>query len=253
MEEQGIALITGATSGFGEAIARSFAAIGMDVIITGRRQERLDTLKNELETTHDIRVLALCFDVRDKEATEKALTLPEAWQNIKVLVNNAGLAAGRDPIDQGNVEDWDQMVDTNVKGLLYVSRCIIPLLKQQEESHIINISSIAGQETYASGNIYCATKHAVQSISKGMRIDLLPYNIKVTSICPGLAETEFSLVRFKGDEDTAGKVYDGYEPLKAVDIAELVLFAYQRPSHVGINEITVTPTAQANSFYLNKQ
>jgi 3-hydroxy acid dehydrogenase/malonic semialdehyde reductase len=249
-----IALITGATAGFGQATARILAQNGFDIIITGRRNERLLSLKNDLVAAHKIKVHTLCFDVRDNSAVEKSLnSLPDEWKSIDVLINNAGLAAGFSTIDNGNIDDWEKMIDTNVKGLLYVSRVILPWMKAKKSGHVINIGSIAGKETYRFGNVYCATKHAVDSLTKAMRIDLLPFNIKVTGICPGAAETEFSLVRYNGDAEKAKSVYQGFIPLLAQDIAEIVLFAISRPANVNLNDIVVTPTAQANTFYMEKE
>ncbi|PWT72078.1 MAG: NAD(P)-dependent oxidoreductase [Bacteroidetes bacterium] len=247
-----IVLITGATSGFGEACAEKFSAAGYDVIITGRRRDRLEKLKADLEKRLSIRVLPLVFDVRDKKAVFDILgNLPEDWQSIHILINNAGLAAGRDLFENSLLDDWETMIDTNVKGLLYVSRVVLPHLIKTK-GHIINIGSVAGIEVYEKGNVYCATKQAVDAISKSMRIDLLSHQIKVTAIHPGAAETEFSLVRFKGDEEQAKKIYEGYKPLKAEDIADIVFYCATLPAHVCINELVVTPLAQANSFYLHK-
>ena len=252
-----IILITGATSGFGEATARRFAAEGWRVIITGRRKERLEALRKELEGLHGAlerpSIHALHFDVRDQAAVEAAIGgLPEAWRTIDVLVNNAGLAAGLDPIQEGNVDDWERMLDTNVKGLLYVSRTVIPGMIARGKGHIINIGSTAGKEVYPKGNVYCASKHAVDALSKGMRQDLLPHGIKVTQICPGLAETEFSVVRFHGDEQKAKAPYQGLTPLKGEDIANLAWFAATLPPHVCINDLVVTPTAQASSMVVHR-
>jgi len=248
------ALITGATAGIGEATARLLAKNGYDIIITGRRKERLDHLKKELEENTDARVHALHFDVRDRRAVEQAIdSLPAAWQTIDVLVNNAGLAAGFAPIQEGDIADWEQMIDTNVKGLLYVSRKVLPGMVERRSGHVVNISSIAGKEVYANGNVYCASKFAVDALNKAMRIDLVDYGVKVTSVNPGAVETEFSMVRFKGDEEKAKNVYKGMEPLHAEDIAEVVLFALSRPDHVNINEIIVTPKAQANAFYIHRE
>ena len=248
------ALITGATAGIGEATARLLAKNGYDIIITGRRKERLDHLKKELEENTDARVHALHFDVRDRRAVEQAIdSLPAAWQTIDVLVNNAGLAAGFAPIQEGDIADWEQMIDTNVKGLLYVSRKVLPGMVERRSGHVVNISSIAGKEVYANGNVYCASKFAVDALNKAMRIDLVDYGVKVTSVNPGAVETEFSMVRFKGDEEKAKNVYKGMEPLHAGDIAEVVLFALSRPDHVNINEIIVTPKAQANAFYIHRE
>ena len=251
-------LITGSTSGFGEATARLFAANGWRVIITGRRRDRLETLKRELEGLYgtiegDTVAHALRFDVRDANAVEQAIGgLPKEWSTIDVLVNNAGLAMGRDPIQDGKLEDWDAMLDTNVKGLLYVSRAVMPGMIARGRGHIINLGSTAGHEVYPQGNVYCASKHAVDALSKAMRLDLLPHGIKVTQVSPGLAETEFSVVRFHGDVDKAKKVYEGMKPLVGDDIAQLILFAVNQPAHVCINNIEVTATAQANN-YLTKR
>ncbi|MES2628492.1 MAG: SDR family oxidoreductase [Bacteroidota bacterium] len=244
-------LITGATSGIGLACARVFAQYNYRIIITGRRDDRLRTLKTELEHAHNSEVLALCFDVRnEREVSTHLNALPGHWQDIDVLINNAGLAAGRSNIDEGSLEDWEQMIDTNVKGLLYVSRLVIPGMKERKSGHIINLGSIAGKEAYQGGNVYCATKFAVDALTKTMRIDLLPYNIKVTGVCPGAVETEFSLVRFKGDQDKADSVYDGFEPLRPEDVAEAIWFAASRPAHVNLNDIVIMPTAQANTTHL---
>lgn len=240
--------ITGATSGFGEACADIFAKNGYDLIITGRRKERLDSLVEKLKSA-SIDVIPLCFDVRDEAAVNQAIgALPEVVKNsISILINNAGLAVGKSGIDEGLTDDWNRMIDTNVKGLLYVSRAVIPFLKTNQSGHIFNIGSIAGKEVYPGGNVYCASKHAVDALSKAMRIDLVNYNIKVTNIAPGAAETEFSLVRFKGDEDKAKATYHGYDPLVAQDIAETIYFVATRPQHVTINDLVIMPTAQASA------
>ncbi|MFM2134961.1 MAG: serine 3-dehydrogenase [Bacteroidota bacterium] len=239
--------ITGATSGFGKAIAYTFASHNWRLILTGRRQDRLDSIANELREQYGVDVLTLCFDVSEREETLRQLNaLPHDWQAIDVLVNNAGLAAGLASFQEGVFDDWDRMIDTNIKGLLNVTRALVDGMIGRKQGHIINIGSIAGSWTYPKGNVYSATKAAVDSLSQGMRIDLLPYGIKVTNICPGAAETEFSLVRFQGDASRAAAVYEGYEPLQAQDIADLVYFAATRPSHVVLNDITVTPLAQAN-------
>ena len=248
------AIITGATAGFGEATARILATNGYNLIITGRRTDRLEKLKAELTAKHKVKILCLSFDVRDNAQVEQALgNLPAEWNKIDVLINNAGLAAGFSTIESGNIADWEKMIDTNIKGLLYVSRIILPKMKEQKHGHVVNIGSIAGKETYRFGNVYCATKHAVDSLTKAMRIDLLPFNIKVTGICPGAAETEFSLVRYNGDADKAKSVYNGFDPLQAQDIAEIIWFAISRPAHVNLNDIVITPTAQANTFYIEKE
>jgi 3-hydroxy acid dehydrogenase / malonic semialdehyde reductase len=248
-----IILVTGATSGFGEAIARKFAANKFNLIITGRRADRLDKLKNELIKAHSVDVLSLAFDVRDKKSCFAAIeNLPAHWKNIDILINNAGLALGRDYFDEADIEDWDTMIDTNVKGLLYMSKAVLPAMMARKQGHIINIGSTAGKEVYEKGNTYCASKHAVDAISKAMRIDLLRHKIKVTVIHPGAAETEFSLVRLKGNEENARKVYEGYQPLQAADVAEITWFTANLPPHICINDLVLTCTAQANSFYLHK-
>jgi NADP-dependent 3-hydroxy acid dehydrogenase YdfG len=241
--------ITGATSGFGKAISILFAKNGYDLIISGRRAERLAALKHELEV-NGVSVTTLCFDVRNKEEVAKAVaTFEEKDQRIDILVNNAGLALGLSTIDEGDTDDWDTMIDTNVKGLLYVTRLIVPIMKRHKGGHIFNIGSTAGKHVYKNGNVYSATKFAVDALNQAMRIDLLPYGIKVTGIHPGMAETEFSLVRYKGDEERARKVYDHIEPLKAEDIADAVLYCASLPAHVCINDLTMTCTYQANAIY----
>ncbi len=248
-----IALITGATSGIGEATTLKLAENGFDVIITGRRNDRLTALKTRLEKI-GTRVLALCFDVRVEQEVKSAVeNLSEEWRNIDILVNNAGLAAGLGDIQSGDTDDWNRMIDTNIKGLLYVTRYVSPLMIARESGHIINIGSIAGKEVYPCGNVYCATKHAVDALTKGMRIDMLKHNIKVTQVCPGAVETEFSLVRFHGDKERADNVYKGYESLIADDIADCIWFAVSRPPHVNINDMVVMPTAQASGTIFNKK
>lgn len=247
-------LITGATSGFGKAIAEKFAAEKWNCIITGRRKERLNELARKLTSAYKINVLPLAFDVSKKEEVFVVINnLKDEWCNIDVLVNNAGLAAGRDLFDKASIEDWDTMIDTNVKGLLYVSKAVIPFMIKNKKGHIINIGSTAAKEVYKEGNVYCATKHAVNAISEAQRIDLLQHKIKVTAIHPGAAETEFSLVRFKGDEEKAKAVYEGFEPLHAADIANTVFYCANLPTHVCINDLVITCTAQANSFYTYKK
>lgn len=248
-----IALITGATSGFGKAIAEQFAANSYRVIITGRRAEKLQALKEALTNNYQAEVIALCFDVRSRKAASDAIEqLPQAWKDIDVLVNNAGLALGRDYFDDANLDDWETMIDTNVKGLLYMSKAVIPYMTARNKGHIINIGSTAGKEVYEKGNTYCATKHAVDALSKSMRIDLLRHKIKVTVVHPGAADTEFSNVRFKGDDEQAKKVYEGYEALTAKDVADVVYYTTTLPTHVCINDLVITCTAQANSFYTYK-
>lgn len=247
-------LITGATAGFGKAIAIHFAQNGYDICITGRRKERLNALRDELQKRYGAKVIALTFDVRNKEEVKQAIELLKKEVNaIDILVNNAGLAAGFGTIDEGNTDDWDVMIDTNIKGLLYVTRQVAPLMKANARGHIINMGSIAGKNVYRNGNVYCATKFAVDALSKAMRIDLLPYGIKVTAINPGMAETEFSLVRYKGDEAKAKSVYNDVKPLTAEDIADIVWYCATQPPHVCIDDLTVTCLTQANSFYNIKE
>ena len=242
-----IALVTGATAGIGMAVDEILAKNAYNLIITGRRRELLDNLKNELGVKYKSDVLALNFDIRDREQTEDVIgNLSGSWEKIDVLINNAGLSLGLTPIQDGLVDDWEQMIDTNVKGLLYITRKVAPLMVKRGGGHIVNISSIAAKETYEGGNVYCATKHAVDALTKGMRIDLVKHNIRVTSIAPGMVDTEFSLVRFKGDKARADKVYEGLTPLNADDVAEAVWFALSRPAHVNINDMLIMPTAQAN-------
>lgn len=245
------ALITGATSGIGEATAYEFAKQGIHLILCGRRLERLKIIKKELEKTTAVHLLN--FDVSKKEATAEAIkSLPENFKKIDILINNAGNAHGLDPINKGHLEDWDAMMDINVKGLLYVSNAIIPQMTARQSGHIINIGSSAGKEVYPKGNVYCASKHAVLALTEGMRIDLNPYGIKVSAINPGLVETEFSQVRFKG-KAVANTVYKGFQALQAKDIAEIISFTISRPSHVNIADLLVFPTAQANSLIIKKE
>jgi len=249
-------LITGATAGFGKAFAVKFAKNGYNIIITGRRKERLDELEKELRTYGKIKVLALHFDVRKKDEVEKVIgNLPDKWKSIDILINNAGLAVGLEHIQNGNTEDWDRMIDTNVKGLLYVTRAVAPLMIARNKGHIFNLGSIAGKETYENGNVYCASKSAVDVLSKSMRIDMLKNNIRVTLIAPGMAETEFALVRFKGDDQKAKNVYTGIDALTADDIADAVYYCATLPARVCINELVITPTQQASvnhSFRISK-
>lgn len=247
-------LITGATSGFGEACAHVFAKAGYQLIVNGRRTERLQALKETLENAYSAACYLLPFDVRERESVFQAIdSLPGNWQSIDVLINNAGLALGRDHFNEGNVDDWDTMIDTNVKGLLYVSRAVIPLMVAQKRGHIINIGSVAAKDVYEKGNVYCASKAAVDAVSRGMRIDLLQHGIKVTAVHPGAAETEFSLVRFKGDAATAASVYKGFEPLTAADVADIVYYCTTLPHHVCINDLVLTATRQANGIYIHKE
>ena len=247
-----IALVTGATSGLGRAIALRLAKEGYNVIIAGRRRERLEELEKEIEVKYESKVYSLCFDVRIYDQVEKAIEgLPDEWKNIDILVNNAGLAVGLAPIQEGEVDDWERMIDTNVKGLLYVTRIVSPIMVARKSGHIVNIGSVAGKSVYPNGAVYCATKYAVNALHQGMRMDLLPYNIRVTQVCPGAVDTEFSLVRFKGDQQRADQVYEGFDNLVADDIAEAVSFAVSQPAHVNIQDMLVMPTAQAtgNMFY----
>jgi 3-hydroxy acid dehydrogenase/malonic semialdehyde reductase len=241
-----IALITGATAGIGEACAHTFAREGYNLVLTGRRMQRLERLGEVLNDKYNVEVAISCFDVRSKQQViENLQGLPEEWKQVDVLVNNAGLSQGLDPIDKGSYDDWETMIDTNIKGLLYVSRVVSNWMIDNGFGHIINLGSIAGKEVYTNGNVYCATKHAVDALNKGMRLDLLSHGIKVTAIHPGAVETEFSEVRFKGDKERAKKVYDGFEPLVAQDVAETIWFVASRPAHVNINDIVIMPTAQA--------
>lgn len=244
-------LITGATSGIGEATARAFAAEGFAVIITGRRTERLQQLKAELKEQYSAEVCVASFDVRDEAMCNAALeALPEKFADIDILVNNAGLAAGLEHLNEGSSTDWNAMIDTNVKGLLYISRAVANrMIESGKRGHIVNLGSTAGTQVYENGNVYCATKHAVHALSQGMRIDFLRHGIRVTEIRPGMVETEFSIVRFHGDKNRADGVYKGLTPLTGDDIAEAILWATTQPDHVHINEIVLTPTAQADSFY----
>ncbi|MBA3829135.1 MAG: SDR family NAD(P)-dependent oxidoreductase [Taibaiella sp.] len=247
-------LITGATSGFGKAIAIKFAQNDYNIIITGRRKDRLDALTRELEESCNVIVTPLQFDVRDNDQVIQAIgELKKSVPQIDILVNNTGLASGMSSIEEGDITDWDKMIDTNVKGLLYVTRAIAPMMKHRGSGHIINIGSTAGKTVYKNGNVYCATKFAVDALTQAMRIDLLPYSIKVTAINPGMAETEFSVVRFNGDEERAKKVYEGINPLRAEDIADVAYYCATLPAHVCINDITVTCLTQANSYYSIKE
>jgi 3-hydroxy acid dehydrogenase/malonic semialdehyde reductase len=246
-------LITGATSGFGKAMAEKFAANNFNLIITGRRANRLKELKTQLTTNHNIQVHTLEFDVRDRAAVFSAIEqLPPAFKEIDLLINNAGLALGRDYFEDADIDDWETMLDTNVKGVMYVTKAVVPGMIERKEGHIINMGSIAGKEVYEKGNGYCASKYALDALSQSMRVDLLRHKIKVTGIHPGAAETEFSMVRFKGNTDVADKMYEGYKPLNAGDVADVVYFAATLPPHVCINDLVLTCLAQANSFYLHK-
>lgn len=247
-------LITGATSGIGEASAIKFAEAACRLIITGRRKDRLDELTEHLVEEYNVEVLPLCFDVREKKDVQKYLgNLPAEWNNVDILINNAGLAVGLNHLDEGDTDDWDRMIDTNVKGLLYVTRAIAPGMVKRGSGHIINVASIAGKEVYENGAVYCASKHAVDALSRGMRIDMLSHGIKVTNIAPGLTETEFSLVRFKGDTGKAKVPYKGVDPLTGTDIAAVIYFAATQPAHVNLNDIVITPTAQASGIYIHRK
>jgi NADP-dependent 3-hydroxy acid dehydrogenase YdfG len=248
------ALITGATSGFGRAIALRLAKLGYKLIITGRRAERLEELTEKLKNDYQTEVLSLCFDIRDNEACTNAVnSIPENFKKIGLLVNNAGLAAGTSPFQDSDIADYDQMMDTNVKGLLYITKLIVPGMIADEAGHIINISSIAGIEVYPTGSVYCASKHAVNAITKGLRLDLVKYGIKVSSVSPGMAETEFSIVRYHGDSEKAKAVYAGLIPLNAEDIADAVEFIITRPAHVNINDIQINPAQQANTYISHRK
>ncbi len=260
---QKIVFITGATSGFGEACAYKFAANGYDLILNGRRTDRLQTLADTLEKKYNVAVMQLPFDVQNEKAVFDSIQkMPVEWKAIDVLINNAGLALGRDYFEEADLSDWNTMIDTNIKGFLYVAKAVSQLMVARNASshgqaqgltgHIINMGSVAGKEVYEKGNVYCATKFAVDAISQGMRIDLLRHNIKVTSINPGAADTEFSVVRFKGDTDTAKKIYDGLKPLTAEDVAEVIYYCTTLPPHVCINDLTITCTQQANAIFFNR-
>ena len=249
-----IIFITGATSGIGKACAEIFAKNGDRLIINGRRKERLKELKSLLESSYKTEIFCLPFDVRNKKDVFTGVgSLPEEWQNVDVLINNAGLALGRDLFEEADISDWETMLQTNINGILYVSRAVLPSMTKKNQGHIINIGSTAGDDMYERGNVYCTSKAAVDALSRSMRIDLLPHKIKVTNIKPGAAETEFSLVRLKGDAQKAGKVYEGFIPLKAGDIAESIFYCANLPLHVCINELTITCTAQANGIYIHKE
>jgi 3-hydroxy acid dehydrogenase/malonic semialdehyde reductase len=248
-----ICFITGATAGFGKACAEKFACHGYDIIINGRRAERLEMIADEIEKKYNVAVYQLPFDVRNENAVNNSVNdLPEEWKKIDVLVNNAGLALGRDYFEEADMNDWNVMIDTNIKGFLYVAKVVSQIMVRNRSGHIINMGSVAGKEVYEKGNVYCATKFAVDALSQGMRIDLLRHGIKVTSVNPGAAETEFSLVRFKGDQGTANKIYDGLKPLTAEDVAEIVFYCSSLPAHVCINDISITCLQQANTIYFNR-
>lgn len=249
-----IALITGASAGIGKACAYKFSEKGYNLIVTGRRESKLKELQVELEMKFNNKIEILAFDIQDENEVQNAFSsLKEDWMNIDVLVNNAGLALGREGIDVGSMDDYNIMIDTNIKGLLYVSKAVMPIMKKRKSGHIINLSSTAAKEVYPGGGVYCATKHAVDALTKGMRIDLLSYGIKVSSISPGMVDTEFSRVRFKGDEEQAAEVYKGFTPLYAEDVAEVISYVASLPKHVNVNDLVLTCTAQANSFFTFKE
>jgi len=251
---QKIALITGATAGIGYETALLLAQNNYNLILTGRRKERLDAIQNQLEFEFGCKILTLNFDIRIKAETEAALnSIPEDWRTIDLLVNNAGLAAGLAPVNSADVDDWEAMIDTNIKGLLYTTRIVSPWMVERHSGHIINITSIAGKESYPNGSVYCGTKHAVSAISKSMRIELMPFGIKVTTIAPGAVDTEFSLVRFRGDQERADQVYKGFTPLSGKDIAETILFVLSRPSHVNIDDLLIMPVDQASARDFNRR
>lgn len=248
-----IVFITGATSGIGKACAEKFAEAGYNVVITGRRRDRLEKLKSNLEEKYKISAYSCCFDVQNRNEVFTSINaLPDEWKNIDILINNAGLALGRDSFENANLDDWDTMLHTNVDGLLYVSKAIVPFMIKNKKGHIINLGSVAGKEVYENGNVYCASKFAVDAITKSMRIDLLKHKIKVTSISPGAVETEFSIVRFKGDESKANAAYDGFVPLTATDIADTIFYSANLPEHVCINDIVITCLQQAGTYYFYK-
>ena len=251
---QKIALITGATAGIGYETALLLAQNNYNLILTGRRKERLDAIQNQLESEFGCKILTLNFDIRVKAEVEEALnSIPEEWRAIDLLLNNAGLAAGLAPVNSADVDDWEAMIDTNIKGLLYATRIVTPWMVERHSGHIINISSIAGKESYPNGSVYCGTKHAVSAISKSMRIELMPFGIKVTTIAPGAVDTEFSLVRFRGDQERANQVYKGFTPLSGKDIAETILFVLSRPAHVNIDDLLIMPVDQASARDFNRK
>lgn len=248
-----IVFITGATSGFGKACAEKFAAYGYDLILNGRRSDRLQDLADSLEKKYNVAVFQLPFDVREEKKVFASIeALPEEWKNIDVLINNAGLAVGRDYFEEANLEDWNIMIDTNVKGFMYVAKAVSQLMAQRKQGHIINMGSVAGKQVYEKGNAYCASKYAVDALNQAMRVDLLRHNIKVTGIHPGAAETEFSIVRFKGDEQTAKSIYNGLKPLSAEDVADAIYYCASLPAHVCINDLVITCTQQADAIYFNR-
>lgn len=246
-------LITGATSGIGKATAEKFAEKGYNLILTGRRNDRLTEIRKDISEKYNVKTLILSFDIRNSDEVKKEIEgLSEEWKNIDILINNAGLAVGLNPIQSGDIDDWERMIDTNIKGLLYITRAVSPMMVKRKKGHIVNIGSIAGRDVYPNGNVYCATKYAVDALTKSMRLDLLPYNIRVSQIAPGQAETEFSVVRFKGDEEKAKNVYKGFEALTAEDIADAILYVTQVPPHVNISDLLIMPTAQASINVIHK-
>lgn len=246
-------MITGATSGIGRACAEKFAANGDHLILIGRRKSKLEEVRSAMEKQYGIKAFCLPFDVQQKEEVFEGIrSLPQEWTSIEVLVNSAGLALGREPFDEADMDDWETMINTNVKGLLYVSRAVIPFMKKKKSGHIINLGSTAGDMVYEKGNVYCASKSAVHALSEAMRIDLLPWHIKVTNVKPGAVETAFSIVRFKGDEEKAAGIYEGYTPLTGADVADTIFYCASLPPNVCINELTITCLAQANAVYLHK-
>jgi 3-hydroxy acid dehydrogenase/malonic semialdehyde reductase len=253
-----IVFITGATSGFGKACAEKYAANGYHLILNGRREDRLQSISEELRQQFNVNIITLAFDVRDEKAVFAAIdSLDTQWKDIDILINNAGLAMGRDYFEEANLEDWNVMVDTNIKGFMYVAKAISALMAARNKNngiggHIVNMGSVAGKEVYEKGNVYCATKYAVDALNQAMRIDLLRHNIRVTGIHPGAAETEFSIVRFKGDEKTASSIYNGLKPLSAGDVADVIFYTTSLPSHVCINDLVITCTQQANAIYFNR-
>lgn len=248
------ALITGVTSGFGKAIAIRLAKLGYNVILTGRREERLKELTNYILSHHQVKAIPLCFDVRDYDACRKAIeSIPADLRPIDLLINNAGLAAGASPFDESLLDDFERMIDTNLKGVIYITKLIVPEMIAKQRGHIVNISSIAGIEVYPNGSVYCASKHAVSALTKGLRIDLVKHGIKVSSVSPGMVETEFSVIRYHGDEEKAKAVYHGLTPLNAEDIADTVEFIVTRPAHVSINDIQLNPSQQANTYISHRK
>lgn len=249
-----IVLVSGATSGIGASCVNKFAANGCRVILCGRRSERLATMKEKLVAQYGDNFLTLSFDIRNNEEVAHAINfLPDEWKAIDILINNAGLARGLSSLQQGNIDHWEQMIDTNIKGLLYLTRAVVGQMIERKSGHVINLGSIAGRQSYANGNVYCATKAAVDSLTKSMRIDFLPYHIKVSQVAPGAVETEFSLVRFEGDQERADNVYEGYTPLAPDDVAEAVYYIASLPPHVNINDILLMPTAQAAAGIIHKE